>query len=124
MKRCLWFYKENNEQRYLPYDEEYSEFLEVSIKSNFKIFNILNWKVSTLIQKEYEYTIKNNAFHKRIDYHHISIINTEDSKLTSQHSTSSEEAFVFHSTSVMLHFTQATMLDEFGNLNVGVFVYL
>jgi hypothetical protein len=29
----------------------------------------------------------------------------------------SEEAFVFHSTTIMLHFTQANELDEFGNLN-------
>jgi hypothetical protein len=28
-QRCLWFYKENNEQLYEPYDEEYCEFLEV-----------------------------------------------------------------------------------------------
>lgn len=28
--RCLWFYKESNEQQFLPYTEEYSDFLEVS----------------------------------------------------------------------------------------------
>ncbi len=28
IKRCLWFYKESNDQRYLPYSEDYSEFLE------------------------------------------------------------------------------------------------
>lgn len=29
VKRCLWFYKENNEE-FMPYDEEYCEFLEVN----------------------------------------------------------------------------------------------
>jgi hypothetical protein len=28
IKRCLWFFKESNEQRYVPYSEDYSEFLE------------------------------------------------------------------------------------------------
>ena len=32
VQRCLWFYKETNDQRFIPYDEEYSEFLEVNIK--------------------------------------------------------------------------------------------
>ena len=30
IRRCLWFYKENHDQIYVPYEEEYSEFLEVS----------------------------------------------------------------------------------------------
>lgn len=30
VKRCLWFYKENNEE-FMPYDEDYCEFLEVQI---------------------------------------------------------------------------------------------
>ena len=38
--------------------------------------------------------------------------------ITESAGTVSEEVFVFHSTSVMLHFTQASMLDEFGNVNV------
>ena len=42
----------------------------------------------------------------------------KDDLLKRQQSVSSEEAFVFHSTIIMLHFTQAKMLDEFGNLNV------
>jgi len=29
VRRCLWFYKESNDQRFLPYEEDYSEFLEV-----------------------------------------------------------------------------------------------
>jgi hypothetical protein len=29
-----------------------------------------------------------------------------------------EEAFVIHSPAIILHFTQANQLDEFGNLNV------
>lgn len=28
VKRCLWFFKENNDQ-FMPYDEDYCEFLEV-----------------------------------------------------------------------------------------------
>ena len=79
IKRCMWFYKENNEQRFRPYDDVYTEYLE----------------------KNYEATIKNNSFHKKIDY-----INGE--------------AFVFHSTSIMLHFVEADMLDEFGNVNVRI----
>lgn len=88
VRRCLWFYKENNDQRYLPYDEEYSEFLEI----------------------QYEKTIKTNAFHKRIDFVHSNLIEENKDSIC-------EEAFVFHSTTIMLHFTQATMLDEYGNLN-------
>ena len=81
IKRCLWFYKENNEQRYKPYDDEYTEFLE----------------------KQYEQTIKNDLFHKKINYE-----------------AAEHEAFVFHSTSIMLHFVEANMLDEFGNINVNL----
>jgi hypothetical protein len=33
--RCLWFFKENSEHLYEPYDEEYCEFLEVSFVSKF-----------------------------------------------------------------------------------------
>jgi hypothetical protein len=29
IRRCLWFYKDNNEQTFKPYDEKYSKFLEV-----------------------------------------------------------------------------------------------
>lgn len=87
VRRCLWFYKESNDQRFLPYEEEYSSFLE----------------------KEYEKTIKKNLFHKRIDFKRP---NSSDSL-----ATNNEEAFVFHSPIIMLHFTQATQLDEFGNLN-------
>jgi len=29
VRRCMWFYKESNDQRFLPYEEDYSEFLEV-----------------------------------------------------------------------------------------------
>jgi hypothetical protein len=29
VRRCLWFYKENNEKVFEPYEEEYCEFLEV-----------------------------------------------------------------------------------------------
>ncbi len=76
IKRCLWFYKENNEQRFKPYDDVYTEYLE----------------------KNYEMTIKNNLFHKKIEWNET-------------------EAFVFHSTSIMLHFVEAEMLDEFGNIN-------
>ena len=36
--RCLWFYKESNDQRYFPYDEEYSKFLEVSNMYKLKNF--------------------------------------------------------------------------------------
>ena len=69
-------------------------------------------------------------FHKRIDY--ISIKKSPSvtslqadgqasglKRMDSQQSICSEEAFVFHSTSIMMHFTQANMLDEFGNLNVN-----
>ncbi|CAF0706642.1 unnamed protein product [Brachionus calyciflorus] len=31
VRRCLWFYKENDELKFQPYLEEYSEFLEVGI---------------------------------------------------------------------------------------------
>ena len=31
VQRCLWFFKENNEQLFQPYDEEYCQFLEVSV---------------------------------------------------------------------------------------------
>lgn len=92
--RCLWFYKESNDQRYFPYDEEYSKFLE----------------------KEYERTIKKSLFHKRIDYQPRNKKQINE-KLTRDASLTNEEAFVFHSTNIMLHYTQATMLDEFGNLN-------
>lgn len=80
-----------------------------------------------LLKKEYEKTLKQNSFHKRIDY--IKINQTEaaqapsessaskDRTLVTQVSLNVEEAFVFHSTLVMLHFTQANMLDEFGNLS-------
>jgi hypothetical protein len=115
IRRGLWFYKEMNEQRFVPYEEEYSLFLEA----------------------EYEKTVKNNTFHKRIDYaKHLSeatisattTTTSEPQKIAStstetrqsvksQRSLSYEEAFVFHSPSIMLHFTQASMLDEFGNLN-------
>ena len=33
VQRCLWFFKENNEQLYEPYDEDYCEFLEVTNQS-------------------------------------------------------------------------------------------
>ena len=72
-------------------------------------------------------------FHKRIDYINIKkspssfsmeagvtdSTNSKMKKVESQQSFASEEAFVFHSTSIMMHFTQANMLDEFGNLNVN-----
>ena len=79
------------------------------------------------LKKEYERTIKTNSFHKRIDFvknqsvevnQPISIDEKSKPNLEKSHSAN-EEAFVFHSTGIMLHFTQATMLDEFGNLNVG-----
>lgn len=44
--------------------------------------------------------------------------NGKNKKLKPQFSTQLEEAFVFHSPSIILHFTQANQLDEFGNLNV------
>jgi hypothetical protein len=81
IKRCLWFYKENNEQRFKPYDDIYADFLE----------------------KNFENTINNNLFHKKIVF-----------------DSDEDEAFVFHSTSIMLHFVQAAMLDEFGNINVSI----
>jgi hypothetical protein len=31
VRRCLWFYKENNDQQFVPYGEDYSDFLEVSL---------------------------------------------------------------------------------------------
>lgn len=74
--------------------------------------------VDCVLKKEYEKTIKNNTFHKRIDF----LKSVSPTRPVRQSSVSSEEAFVFHSTSIMLHFTQATMLDEFGNLNVSLFV--
>lgn len=143
VRRSLWFYRENNEQQFVPYEEEYSEFLEVSAifsNSNKTFFSITFFFMN---QKEYEKTIKKNTFHKRIDYL-VSKSKTEvttaatasstvvtdeatsSSRLTSQSaarscSVSNEEAFVFHSTTIMLHFTQATMLDEYGNLNVSLF---
>jgi hypothetical protein len=56
----------------------------------------------------------------------VKVINKDDgasatvgSKLAASQAPSfsvEDEAFVFHSTSVMLHFTQASMMDEFGNL--------
>lgn len=96
VRRCLWFYKESIDQGFVPYEEEYSAFLE----------------------QEYESTIRKNTFHKRIDYQRESdVLKSETNNLPKQGSVSSEEAFVFHSTNIMLHFTQATMLDEFGNLN-------
>jgi hypothetical protein len=110
IRRGLWFYKEMNEQRFVPYAEEYSLFLEA----------------------EYEKTVKNNTFHKRIDYikplseatvvqtpseSHEADSTTNRQPVKSQRSLSCEEAFVFHSPAMMLHFTQASMLDEFGNLN-------
>ena len=83
------------------------------------------------IKAEYEKAIRTNNFHKRIDYIKITPVpksdnneqtsdnNSESSKkLKSQPSTISEEAFVFHSPSIVLHYTQANQLDEFGNLNV------
>ena len=35
VRRCLWFYKESNDQRYLPYEEDYSKFLEVLLRFRF-----------------------------------------------------------------------------------------
>lgn len=103
VKRCLWFYKENNEE-YMPYDEDYCEFLE----------------------SEYEKCLKANLFHKRLDYSRVVECVDGDVKKTDasnkfalprQESIRVEEAFVFHSASVMLHYTQAAhSLDEFGNL--------
>lgn len=29
VRRCLWFFKENDDTCFQPYSEEYSEFLEV-----------------------------------------------------------------------------------------------
>ena len=46
IKRCLWFYKEPNDQRFVPYDQEYCTFLEI----------------------EYEKAIRTNSFHQRIDF--------------------------------------------------------
>lgn len=68
--------------------------------------------------------MKTNAFHRRIDYFKERTLkldvtekeNTE--KFQKQQSIIIEEAFVFHSTLIMLHFTQANMLDEFSNLTV------
>ena len=48
----------------------------------------------------------------------------EDSKKTTEQKKhkSNEEAFIFHSTSFILHFIQAGMLDDIKNLNVGFFI--
>ncbi|RNA25641.1 phospholipase DDHD2 isoform X1 [Brachionus plicatilis] len=46
VRRCLWFFKENDDTHYQPYIEEYSEFLET----------------------EYEKAIKTNSFHKKITF--------------------------------------------------------
>ncbi len=81
-----------------------------------------------ICQHEYEKTLKTNAFHKRIDFvkklpttTNANSHETASTKsLDSQSSFSAEEAFVFHSNSIMMHFTQANMLDEFGNLNVPI----
>lgn len=93
IRRCLWFHKESSEKSFTPYEQEYSEFLE----------------------REYEKTLKTNSFHKRVDY--ISIQEAPLINDQRQNSNVSEEAFVFHSNSIMMHYTQANMLDEFGNLN-------
>lgn len=78
IKRCLWFYKENNDNRFKPYDEQYSKLLE----------------------KQYELTLTNNLFHKKFTLE-----------------ANEEEVFVFHSTTIMLHFVQSSIVDEFGNVN-------
>ena len=35
IRRCLWFYKENNEQTFIPYEQDYSEFLDVCVVFSF-----------------------------------------------------------------------------------------
>ena len=30
VRRCLWFHKESSEKSFTPYEQEYSEFLEVN----------------------------------------------------------------------------------------------
>lgn len=120
IRRCLWFYKENNEQIYIPYEEEYSEFLEVTaffcyISSSEQPSHAL----SRIFQKEYEKAIRTNVFHKRIDFRPMGATSFSTEK--SEPSTpTSEEAFVFHSTSLMQHFQNASMLDEFGNVSVSI----
>lgn len=97
IRRCLWFYKENHDQIYVPYEEEYSEFLE----------------------KEYEKAIRTNIFHKRIDFRPTGTASSfSAAEASTEPSTPTcEEAFVFHSTSLMQHFQNASMLDEFGNVS-------
>ena len=75
----------------MQYAEEYSEFLE----------------------QEFEKTIKTNNFHKRIDFIRSLVVTRYSDSAQEEHFC--EEAFVFHSNRIMLHFTQATMLDEYGN---------
>jgi hypothetical protein len=98
---------------------------------NRNLFNTF----SQINQAEYEKAIRTNNFHKRIDYikttpsenkkrteSNESIsednVNSQAKKLRPQSSMQSEEAFVIHSPAIILHFTQANQLDEFGNLNV------
>ena len=64
-----------------------------------------------IFKREYEKTIQTNSFHRRIDF-----------KSSKTQANVTEEAFVFHSNSIMMHFTQANELDEFGNLNVHIFL--
>lgn len=33
VRRCLWFHKESSEKSFTPYEQEYSEFLEVTFLS-------------------------------------------------------------------------------------------
>ena len=88
----------------MPYDEEYSEFLE----------------------SEFEKAVKTRNFHKKIDFsrkskklhnnqNSIELQNEiiEESKIQEKNITN-KEAFVFHSAKIILHFTQAAMLDEYG----------
>ncbi len=104
VRRCLWFYREETQKDFLPYEEEYSEFLEA----------------------KWEETIRKKAFHKLIHYSRISndpkVTNekeiTNEKVLEKQSSeASNDELFVFHSENIMHHYTQGEMIDEFGNLS-------
>ncbi len=76
---------------------------------------------------EFEKTIKTKNFHKRIDFN-LKVIEQEQNFMDQSNEiteksnvykenfvATNEEAFVFHSVTTILHFTQATMLDEYGN---------
>ena len=35
VRRCLWFHKESSEKNFTPYEQEYSEFLEVNTQKMY-----------------------------------------------------------------------------------------